>query len=240
MPADSSSSVKPFLPRTFTAPDGGELNYLLLLPRLAPRTRPPLLVFLHGAGQRGDDNASQLTWGREVFLAAAEEHGAVVAVPQCPQGQKWADLDWTLPKHRMPARPTEPMGLTLGLIDTLTRELPINPRRLYVMGMSMGGYGAWDLMSRRPELLAAAVVICGGGDPRKAKTFAPTPVWAFHGDKDSSVPVTCSRDMIEALKRAGGRPRYTELAGVEHNSWTPAFNEKRLLPWLFRQRREER
>ena len=110
-------------------------------------------------------------------------------------------------------------------------------RGLYVTGMSLGGYGTWDIIGRRPEAFAAAVPICGGGNISKAPLMVKTAVWAFHGDQDELVNVSESRRMIEAIKKAGGEPRYTEYKGVGHNSWERAFAEQDLLPWMFAQTR---
>jgi predicted peptidase len=101
----------------------------------------------------------------------------------------------------------------------------------------MGGYGTWDLLARRPDLIAAAVPICGGGDEQEVGRFAHIPIWAFHGADDTTVPVARSRNMVAALRAAGANVRYTEYAGTGHDSWTPASQEPELLPWLFSQRR---
>ncbi|MBA3354530.1 MAG: prolyl oligopeptidase family serine peptidase [Pyrinomonadaceae bacterium] len=115
----------------------------------------------------------------------------------------------------------------------------VDSRRLYVMGMSLGGYGTWDIITRRPTTFAAAVPICGGGNASKAPLLAKTPIWAFHGDEDDSVSVSESRRMIAALKKAGGQARYTEYKGVGHNSWVRAFKEPDFLSWIFAQTQSE-
>ena len=120
----------------------------------------------------------------------------------------------------------------MQMIAKMQKELPIDPKRLYVMGLSMGGYGTWDALQRYPEKFAAAVPICGGGDETAADRIK-APVWAFHGDADGAVPVQRSRNMIEAIRKAGGKPKYTEYPGVGHNSWSAAFKDPELLKWLF-------
>ena len=117
--------------------------------------------------------------------------------------------------------PTEPSALVLDLIDTVASEYRIDKDRIYLTGVSMGGYGTWDLVARRPELFAAAIPVCGGGDPAQAEKLAKLPIWAFHGDADPLVPVERPRDMIAAIKKAGGEPKYTEYKGVGHDAWTP-------------------
>jgi predicted peptidase len=127
--------------------------------------------------------------------------------------------------------------MVLRVVEQLKKDYRIDPKRLYLMGLSMGGFGTWDTVERHPEMFAAAVPICGGGDSKRVGEIAKLPVWVFHGEKDSVVPVRLSREMVEALKAAGGSPRYTEYPGVDHNSWTPAFKEPELLKWLTAQKR---
>jgi predicted peptidase len=131
------------------------------------------------------------------------------------------------------------MALTLGLVESLTKEFSIDQRRMYVTGLSMGGYGVWDAVQRQPMLFAAAVPICGGGDTALAKSFAQLPIWAFHGDGDTTVKPQRSRDMIAALKAAGGQPRYTEYPNTGHNSWTATYANREVYAWLFAQKRPE-
>ena len=118
----------------------------------------------------------------------------------------------------------------------MPKEYSIDPQRIYLTGLSMGGYGTWDLLARKPDLFAAGVPVCGGGDESTAEKFAKVPVWVFHGDKDTAVPVGRSRTMVEALKKAGGHPKYTEYAGVGHNPWDKAYADPKLMNWLFKQK----
>ena len=230
-------------PREFRA-DGKTLLYRLLRPAdLDAGRRHPLVLFLHGAGERGSDNKKQLAWfwdakkprvlGRSEVAAAK----AFVVVPQCPDGQQWVDVPWSAGSYTSPAV-SESLRLTLGLVDALLTEFPIDAARVYVVGMSMGAFGAFDAAQRRPDLFAAIVPICGAGDPAKARDIAHVPVWAFHGDQDDAVPVSGSREMVAALKAAGGAPRYTEYRDTGHHSWLPAFDEPDFWNWLFAQRRK--
>jgi predicted peptidase len=237
MPKQSSASRSPFHKRTHKDHAGRSLPYRLLQPRAKRGEARPMLLFLHGAGERGSDNEKQLVWGSEFLLAAAREHGCVCVVPQCPEGKKWAELDWSKPRHRQPVRASETMRLVIALVESLCGELKIDRSRLYVIGLSMGGYGTWDLVTRFPKKFAAAVPVCGGGDATKAKRLAKLPLWAFHGALDTGVPVRNSRAMIDAIRRAGGLPGYTEYPGTGHNAWSPALADAKLFEWLFSQRR---
>ncbi|MCY2929043.1 MAG: alpha/beta hydrolase-fold protein [Planctomycetota bacterium] len=197
----------------------------------------PLLVFLHGAGERGDDNQAQLKWGREWMEKAVREFHAVVVAPQCPPDARWVEADWSQKTTAMPKEPSRPMRLLFELLGGVEKEFSVDPARRYVAGLSMGGYGTWDALCRRPGYFAAGVPICGGGDENQAKAIVKIPVWVFHGAKDSVVPVVRARNMVAALKKAGGTPKYTEYPDVDHFSWVPAFAEPDLLKWLFAQKR---
>jgi predicted peptidase len=137
----------------------------------------------------------------------------------------------------MPKDPSEPLRLALETIDALQKEFPIDAKRLYVTGLSMGGYATWDALCRYPAKFAAGVPICGGGDESKVALMAKVPVWAFHSEDDNVVKVIRTRNMIEAMKKAGGDPKYNEYKGLGHGSWGKAYAEPDLLPWLFAQRR---
>src|SRR5207237_1227270 len=116
-------------------------------------------------------------------------------------------------------------------------EFRIDRKRIYLTGLSMGGYGTWVLLARKPELFAAGVPICGGGHVEGAKKLAKIPIWAFHGDKDGAVPPERSREMIEAIEKAGGKPKYTEYGGVGHDSWTRTYRDPKMHEWLFAQKK---
>jgi predicted peptidase len=224
--------------------DGKTLPYRVLKPADTEAGKKyPLVIFLHGAGERGVDNKKQLVWFwndkkpsplTRPEVAAAK---AFVLVPQCPEGKRFVEVPWEKGSYKSP-EVSEPLKLTLALIDSFIKDHPIDADRVYIIGMSMGGYGAFDAVQRRPELFAACVPICGAGDVSKAKDIAHVPVWAFHGDADTAVPVSGSRDMIDALKKAGAEPKYTEYPKVGHNSWSPAFEEKEFWNWIFAQKRK--
>jgi predicted peptidase len=128
--------------------------------------------------------------------------------------------------------------MALEAIEQLQKEFSIDAARLYITGLSMGGYGVWDAIQRHPDRFAAAAPICGGGDPAQAKRISDIPLWAFHGAKDTAVKPQRSREMIEAIKAAGGDPKYTEYPDAEHNSWSPTYANPDFYAWLFAQRKK--
>jgi len=216
---------------------GAKLSYRLFKPRKpAGPEKLPLVLFLHGAGERGDDNEAQLKNGVKAFVAGQAQFPCYIAAPQCPAKFQWVDTPWGNPKHTMPAQPTEPLRLALQLVSSLQKEFPIDPKRLYVTGLSMGGFGTWDVIQRYPRTFAAAVPVCGGADEALAGVIAKVPVWVFHGGNDDVVKTSRSRNIVEALRKAGGTPKYTEYPGVGHGCWDQAYQEKDLFPWLFAQK----
>ncbi len=228
---------------TFTR-DKASLPYRLLKPDGYAKDgtdRYPLVVFLHGIGERGTDNQKQLRNGVEEFVkdATRKKHPCFLAVPQCPPDKTWSVVRSTRENPTFAKTPTEPAAQVLDLIDVLCKEYRVDTDRIYLTGVSMGGYGTWDLACRKPELFAAAIPVCGGGDPAQAEKLARLPIWAFHGDKDPLVPVERSRDMIVALKKAGGKPEYTEYEDVGHDSWTPTYKNDTVLDWLFKQKKDK-
>ena len=170
------------------------------------------------------------------FFARKGESVCLLA-PQCPEGRKWVEVDWSAPSHVMPAQPSDPLRLALELVDKTIREQDIDPARVYVTGLSMGGFGTWDALCRRPELFAAGMPVCGGGDPQQVTRFRTVPVYAVHGGADKVVPTARSRAMVSALWGVDGRVLYTEYPGCGHNSWGPAFSDDALLTRFFSQKR---
>jgi len=221
------------------------LNYRLLKPagyRAGGDRKYPLVVFMHGAGERGSDNKAQLIHGMRDFASDAimKKYPAFVLAPQVPTGQQWVNTPWTAKSHTMAGQPSMSMKLTRQLINELRKEYRIDTSRIYVTGLSMGGFGAWEAACRWPEVFAACAPICGGGDTAQAATMKDVPVWAFHGDADNAVAVSRSRDMIAALKAAGAAPKYTEYKGVGHNSWSRTYANADFYEWLFAQKKTAR
>jgi predicted peptidase len=224
-------------------PDGQTLSlpYRLLKPKkIEAGKRYPLVLFLHGAGERGSENENQLKY-LPTWLASdenREKYPCFVLAPQCPDEMKWADVPWDNPASQPLGEMSVSMRAVVGLLDDVVGYNPIDPARLYLTGLSMGGYGSWDLAERMPARFAALAPVCGGGDEAQAGRLVGLPTWAWHGDADTAVPVERSRRMIAAIKAAGGMPRYTELKDVGHDSWHPAYNgPDGVLPWLFEQSR---
>jgi len=230
----------PLEKRMYTDPQSKVLRYRVLKPEdYDPKKSYPLVLFFHGAGERGDDNEKQLIHGVPEFAKPAnrKQYPCFLVAPQCPDKQRWVEVDWGALSHKQPAEPSEPMRLTLELLPALQKEFSIDPQRIYVTGLSMGSFGTWDIIARKPELFAAAVPICGGADEATAPKIAKLPIWAFHGEKDGAVKTVRSRNMIEALKKAGGEPKYTEYPGVGHDSWGPTYRDPEVFKWLFAQKR---
>ena len=219
---------------------GATLRYRLLTPEPAVGGgKLPLVLFLHGAGERGDDNAAQLKHGVAEFHRRQAKQPCFVLVPQCPAGRKWVEVDWGggSGAGTFPPEPSPPLRLALEVVDGLIASGKVDPDRVYVTGLSMGGYGTWYAAGMPGSRFAAAAPICGGGDPAWAKRYVGLPVWAFHGDDDRAVPVGRSREMIEAIRKAGCEPKYTEYPAVGHDSWTRTYADDAFHDWLFAQRR---
>ncbi len=216
------------------------LPYRLLKPQsIVPGQAYPLVIFYHGAGERGDDNTKQLVHGMADFATPENrtKHPCFVVAPQCPKNEQWVAVPWTLDAHTMPAKPSPALQSSFDLIGALRKEFPIDPTRIYVTGLSMGGFAVWDAIQREPTLFAAAAPVCGGGDVTRAKSIAAIPIWAFHGEQDTVVKPSRSRDMIQAIKSAGGEPRHTQYPGVGHNSWAPTYRNPEFYDWLFAQKK---
>ena len=228
-----------FEPHVFNGANGGSLPYQLLKPTGSPSGKVPLVVFLHGAGERGTNNTAQLKNGTKLYLDRENrtKFPAYVVAPQCPENKQWVDMPWGADKGTQPEKPSESMQLVIALLDSLEKELPIDTDRIYVTGLSMGGYGTWDLITRFPKRFAAGAPVCGGGDEAVAGKAAKVPLWVFHSDDDTTVKTIRSRNMVAAIRASGGRPKYFEYWGLGHNSWDAAYAEPEFLPWMFAQKR---
>ena len=222
----------------FTTPFGEALNYRVHHPYVETGKRYPLILFLHGAGERGSDNISQLEYGVKDILSFVQEaeQPTFLLAPQCPSEMRWTNILGRTTSHpHLPEFPSYPMKLVIELLETFINNKPVDPNRIYLTGLSMGGFGTWDLLMRRPHLFAAALPICGGGDTSKTCLIKHIPQWIFHGSADPIIVPEHSRRMVEALEGAGGNPRYTEYEGVDHNSWDQTYANTEVLKWLFRQ-----
>lgn len=214
---------------------GDTLLYRQLFPDSDTFRRYPLVIFLHGSGERGNDNEAQLKWGVANFATDQNMvlHPAFVIAPQCPEKMSWSNFSRT--DMKLQPTPTKPMDLLIGLIHQLIRTQRIDSNRIYITGLSMGGYGTYDAILRYPHLFAAAVPVCGAGDPSKASSIAHLPLWIFHGAEDPAVDPKYSLEMFQALTKAGARPGFTQYPEVGHFSWLHAYSDQIMMEWLFRQ-----
>jgi predicted peptidase len=234
-----------FEPRT-TVYTGGEYAHddfryrLLSPPTLHSGHKYPLVLFLHGAGERGTDNAAQIKY-LPTWMATDENrtrYPSFLIAPQCRPDRLWVETRRAFDRAVPRQAPGPQMQVVINILDEVIATCPIDLCRLYLSGLSMGGYGCWDLGTRLADRWAAVAPICGGGDELYADRLVGVPVWAWHGAADDVVPVAKSRRMIDAIRRAGGDPIYSELAGVGHDSWTAAYRgEQGVLPWMFSQRK---
>ena len=224
---------------TFTDDAGTVLPYRIYTPEDWDTKKYPLVIQLHGARHVGNDNVAQATFAPEMMedIINSEEYQAIIIAPQCGSGHQWVDFPWSKGSYSIEeVKISKYLSAVRELIDEMIGTRNVDTDRIYVTGRSLGGYGTWDLILRFPELFAAAVPICGGGDPSAAERIKDLPIWFFHGDKDPTVPVKAAREMADALEAAGSTVYYYyEYPGVDHYSWEPAFKEPLLLPWLFSQ-----
>ena len=203
---------------SFECEDGYELKYKWRAPEsIEEGKKYPLVLCLHGAG--GSTQAVRA-------LSRRSPEPCFVFAPKV-ETKKYS---WS--SKRIKAIP-----YVLEALDVLVAKHPVDPDRIYVTGQSMGGAGTWGALSARPRFFAAAAPVCGGWNPKEAKRFKDVPIWVFHGDADKRVPVERSREMVEALRKAGGDPKYTEYPGVSHNSWSRAYATDELWKWMFSRRR---
>lgn len=243
----NSQNTSFYLEKTFISEKGDSLLYRIMFPENYQKTKKyPLLLFLHGAGERGRDNKLQLVHGASLFAREdiRQKYPAIVVLPQCPENTSWSFLDlsnrkdknWSFPFYEEPLRP---LGLVIELLQKLEMEESIDANRLYVSGLSMGGFGAFDLLARMPDKFAAAAPICGGGNAGVVGLYAGnTNLWIFHGALDRVVPVENSRKMFDALKKWKANVLYTEYPDYDHNSWDAVFADPEYLDWMFRQKRK--
>lgn len=223
----------------YASATGDTLLYRQLFPDNDATQKYPLVIFLHGSGERGNDNEAQLKWG--VLNFATDEmmskHPAFVVAPQCPLNVSWSSFTKASNGTGLSLQPvpSKPMTLLIALINQLKKTLPVDTNRIYITGLSMGGYGTFEIVERYPHLFAAAVPVCGGGDTSKAASIAHVPMWLFHGGNDPSVNPQNSLDMVNALTKAGAHVGFTQYPQVGHFSWLAAYSDASMIEWLFKQ-----
>ncbi len=224
-PSLSTSTPKGFLLKTIKQ-DGQDVRYVVYIPADYDASKAwPAILFLHGSGETGSDGLRQVGVGLgAAILRAPDKWPFVVIIPQKPpQKRGWDAYD----------------DLLMAMLDTTKKDYNVDSSRLYLTGLSMGGYGTWALGAKHPALFAALVPICGGGNPSDAAILKNIPIWAFHGEADNVVPTQKSRDMVDAIKAAGGADvMLTTYPGVGHNSWDNAYGDPKLSEWLLQHKRE--
>lgn len=198
------------------------ISYLLYLPKdYEQQDSWPLLLFLHGAGERGDDLDLVKKHGPPMLIERGQQFPFIVVSPQCPANRWW-----------------EPFELAT-LMDEIVEKHRVDEDRIYVTGLSMGGFGTWSLAAYQPDRFAALVPICGGGEPIMARLLRPIPTWVFHGAKDAVVPLERSRAMVDAMQAAGGDVKFTIYPEAGHDSWTESYANPELHEWLLQQKRTQ-
>lgn len=200
-----------------------ELRYFLFLPQghgsaEKKEEKWPLMLFLHGAGERGDDLDLVKKHGPPKLVGEKKDFPFITISPQCPANKYWNAQQMA------------------KLVDHVANTYSADPKRLYVTGLSMGGFGTWNLLADYPGKFAAAVPICGGGNPEAAEKMKGTPIWVFHGAKDTAVPIAKSEAMVDALKKVQGNVKFTIYPDAGHDSWTETYNNPEVYKWLLEQK----
>jgi predicted peptidase len=242
-PVHAQNESAQYEKRSFKTSFDSTLSYRILYPKDFDATKKyPLVVFLHGAGERGDDNEQQLTHGANLFLKPTNRDSfpCIVVFPQCPKHDYWSSvkIDRTTTPYQFDfdytRKATNALASVADLVYSLKDNNYVDPTRIYIMGLSMGGMGTFEIAARQPKLFAAAISICGGGDtlhlPRRIRRI---PFWVLHGTADPVVGVKESQRMVAALTKRKASVKYSEYPNVGHGSWTNAFAEPQLLQWLF-------
>ena len=256
MPTPTIQATTPgnYITRIFTDTHGMQMTYYLFVPVSNDSQRKyPLVLLLHGGDERAnvnspaDQNRNVLlnqnyvkVWGPGIpGLSSPDvqaQYPSFIVVPQVANPRHWVDVPTSHGSYTLAAQPTDSLRMAKEIVDALQKQYPnIDPHRLYITGLSMGGYGTWDAIERWPGYFAAAAPLAGAGDPSKASRLVNLPIWAFHGSGDGGVPVSGSRDMIQAIEDAGGHPRYTEYTGAGHEIWAMVYSTPAFFSWLFSQ-----
>lgn len=218
-----------FVDKVFKNEDGHESPYVVFVPAKLDKTKPnPVLLFLHGAGETKGGSMMPIQQGIAPHIKRIEDKGQsfkfITIIPQA-ESRGW-QVETANAKR------------ALAMLDAVVKEYNGDPKRLYLTGLSMGGFGTWSIAAAHPDKFAAIVPICGGGKTEWAEKLKDLPIWCFHGDQDGAVKVQLSREMIGAVKKAGGKPRYSEFPNVGHNSWDAAYAHDELYSWLLSQAKQ--
>lgn len=238
------SAEEMLAPCVYTNSSGERFAYRLSAPQFpAAGKKYPLILFLHGSGECGTDNQKQIKVGVPALIDTLLKcpEPVIVVAPQCHGGHWWVKQLAMQENYAAAREPSPALGVALEICRHLVAERQADPDRLYITGLSLGGFGTWDAIQREPGLFAAAIPICGGGDVRRVQEIKRLPIWVFHGKADKNVAVACSRRMVDALKLAGSRKvKYTEYEGAEHNVWDRTYADPAVITWLMQQTRAEK
>jgi predicted peptidase len=203
------------------------MNYLLYLPKDYDKTDKtwPLILFLHGAGERGDNIEKVKAHGPAKLAAEGKDFDFIIVSPQCPQENWWPSMTDDL----------------MAFVEDISETYKVDTSRLYITGLSMGGYGTWSMIIKYPDTFAAAAPICGGGESVLAKfRLGKMPLWVFHGAKDSVVPLSKSQEMVDAVKAGGNKDiQFTIYPEADHDSWTQTYNNPRLYEWFLNHKKQK-
>ena len=211
-----------FINKVYTGPEG-EGKYVVFVPKAYKGDKEfPLILFLHGLGESGSDGLNQVKVGIGPAIKKKDDFPFIVVFPQSQKRSWQANSD--------------DGKRAMSILAEVQKSYKVDGKRVYLTGLSMGGFGTWSLAAAHPERWAAIAPVCGGGNPTSAEKIKNIPCWCFHGDADPTVNVDMSRKMIKALKDAGGSPKYDELPGVKHDAWTTAYAKKELYEWLLEQK----
>lgn len=225
------------------------IYYRILFPEnFNPNAKYPIIFFLHGSGERGNDNEKQLTHGGQLFLKdnIRKNFPSIVVFPQCPENDYWANVNIIRNDKEKRnfsfvegGKPTKIMHSLVGMVNDFLKKPYVNKDQVYIGGLSMGGMGTFELLRRKRYTFAAAFSICGGDNTNNIKKYQRVPLWLFHGAKDDVVDPAFSMVIAERLKNVGDEVKFTLYPKDNHNSWDSAFAEPELLPWLFSHKKQK-
>lgn len=245
----TTTGLDQYLKKEYKYADDKILPYRILYPEGYDKSKKyPLILLLHGGGERGNDNEKQLVHGAKLFLNKnmRSKYPAIIVAPQCPSDKYWASS--TIDRNTVPFKiefdytkePNWNLIAANELVKKIAKEESVDATRIYITGLSMGGMGTFESIYRYPDLYAAALPICGGGDIKSFDSKAvSTPLWIFHGDADAVVNVELSRSMYSKLKSLKANVKYTEYPNINHNSWEYAFSDPEFLNWMMGQKRKK-
>ena len=220
--------------------DGRCINYRIYVPEISQSATNgvPLVLFLHGSGECGTNNTSQLIHGvGGLVWWSRNREPAIIVAPQSPPQTAWSPVFFNMLKARMPYSTPPMIKLVKSLVDDICERYPVDTNRILATGISLGGYGVWDMVSRYPGFFAGAIPVCAAGDPRQAEAVSNTQLWIFHGEKDGNVPNKMDRAMVSRLWELDAPVRYMEYPDSGHGIWERVYSDDSVMKWFFSRRR---